>query len=277
MTSSVGSEHPALWAKEQWSALPVHRSILSPLMFLERTLHVFPEAIGVVDGDRRFTYAEFAARVYRLASALRRRGVGNGDRVALLCQNATEVLEAHFAVPQIGAILTPINIRLELPTRSATSSTTPGAMALIVDAELAPLVAPLRPGLHGLTLVIRVDRAGAPPMPARAGWAGLRVAAGRGDGRSRSSIRLTTRTTPISINYTSGTTGRPKGVMYTHRGAYLNALGESLEVGLTQRQRLSLDAADVPLQRLVLSLGGRRRWADAGLLAASSSRPASSG
>src|SRR5262245_20707588 len=83
-----------LWSRDQWAGLPVHRSILSPLMLLERTLHVFPEKIGVVDGDRRFTYAEFGERVYRLASGLRRRGIEKGDRVALLCRNSVEALEA---------------------------------------------------------------------------------------------------------------------------------------------------------------------------------------
>jgi len=102
----------SLWAKDQWQGLPVYRSLLTPLMFLERTLHVFPDKVGVVDGSLRLTYRQFAARVYQLASALKRHGIGKGDRVALLCRNSTEVLEAHFAVPQIGAAMVPINVRL---------------------------------------------------------------------------------------------------------------------------------------------------------------------
>src|ERR671926_429108 len=70
-----------LWARDQWPGLPPYRSILSPLMLLERTLHVFPEKLGVVDGDRRLTYGDFGQRVYRLACALRRRGIGKHDRV----------------------------------------------------------------------------------------------------------------------------------------------------------------------------------------------------
>src|SRR5947209_1807369 len=101
-----------LWSRDQWAGLPVHRSLLTPLMFLERALHVFPEKVGVVDGDRRWTYAEFGGRVYRLADGLRRRGIEKGDRVALLCRNSSEALEAHFGVPQLGAILVPINVRL---------------------------------------------------------------------------------------------------------------------------------------------------------------------
>src|ERR671937_1392875 len=124
-----------LWARDQWPGLPPYRSILSPLMLLERMLHVFPEKLGVVDGDRRLTYAEFGARVYRLASALRRRGIGAHDRVAVLCRNSCEVLEAHFGVPQLGAALVPINVRLAAEEIGYILGHS-GAKALILDLEL---------------------------------------------------------------------------------------------------------------------------------------------
>jgi fatty-acyl-CoA synthase len=223
-----------LWAKAQWPGLPVHRSLLTPLMFLERTLHVFPDVIGVVDGERRFTYGEFGARVYRLASALRGRGVAAGDRVALLCRNSAEVLEAHFAVPQLGAILVPINVRLAADEIGYILDHA-GAKALVVDADLTPLVVPARAGLTALSLVVRVERgAGGESAPEPVGLDGPDYEALLVEGRPEPFIyAVEDEDQTISINYTSGTTGRPKGVMYTHRGAYLNALGEIIEVGLT--------------------------------------------
>jgi fatty-acyl-CoA synthase len=233
MPDAAGSWFQQLWAKDQWAGLPVHRSVLSPLMFLERTLHVFPDTVGVVDGERRFTYAEFGGRVYQLASALRRHGVAAGDRVALLCRNSAEVLEAHFAVPQLGAILVPINVRLTSDEIGYILDHS-GAAALIVEAELAPLVAPVRSGLSTLRLVVHVERATGAPAPLPDGLAGPSYEALLAEGRPEPFVYpVADEDHTISINYTSGTTGRPKGVMYTHRGAYLNALGEIVAVGLT--------------------------------------------
>src|SRR5439155_25406793 len=117
-------------------------------------------------------YAEFGARVYRLASALHRRGVAKHDRVAVLCRNAAEVLEAHFAVPQIGAALVPINIRLSAEEIGYILAHS-GAKALLLDRALAALVAPVRPGLPDLDLIVGVDlssrhggAAAAPELPA---------------------------------------------------------------------------------------------------------------
>jgi len=224
-----------LWAREQWPGLPPYRSILSPLMLLERTLHVFPDKLGVVDGDRRLTYAEFGARVYRLASALRRRGVGYGDRVAVLCRNAAEVLEAHFAVPQLGAALVPINVRLSAEEIGYILNHA-GARALILDHELAAVVATVRAGLPDLELVIGVDlaaRHGGQPAEPPGGLVDVAYEALLAEGSPEPFPALVDdEEQTISINYTSGTTGRPKGVMVTHRGGYLNALGEIFTAGL---------------------------------------------
>ncbi|HEV8635375.1 MAG TPA: acyl--CoA ligase family protein [Chloroflexota bacterium] len=225
-----------LWSRDQWSGLPVHRSILSPLMLLERSLHVFPEQTAVVDGERRQSYAELGRRVYRLASALRAHGVGRGDRVALLCRNAGEVLEAHFGVPQLGAALVPINVRLSSDEIGYILEHA-GARALLLDTELAGLLAPVRERPSDLDLIALVDtasRLGASPssVPSSVGGVAYERFLAEGSDEPFASP-LDDEDETISINYTSGTTGRPKGVMVTHRGGYLNALGEIITAGLT--------------------------------------------
>ena len=147
-----------LWARDQWPGLPPYHSMLSPLMLLERTLHVFPERLGVVDGERRVSYAEFGARVYRLASALRRRGIAKQDRVAVLCPNSGEVLEAHFGVPQLGAVLVPINVRLTADEIGYILGHS-GARALMLDRALVAPLARVLDNLPELELVIDVDLA----------------------------------------------------------------------------------------------------------------------
>jgi acyl-CoA synthetase (AMP-forming)/AMP-acid ligase II len=216
-----------LWARDQWSALPVHRALLSPLSLLEHTLHVFPEKIGVVDGSRRFTYREMGERVYRLASALRRAGVRKGDRVAVLSPNAVEVLEAHFGVPQIGAVLVAINVRLS-PGEITTILRHSGARVLIADASMVETVAPVRTELELSLVIWSGDARARDPAWAEIGYDRF-LATGAPDPFAPD---VDDEDQTISINYTSGTTGQPKGVMYTHRGAYLNALGEMIETEL---------------------------------------------
>ncbi|MBO2531946.1 MAG: acyl-CoA synthetase [Thermoactinomycetaceae bacterium] len=215
-----------VWSKGQWEGLPVHRSLLTPMMFLERALHVFPEKTAVVDGNRRYTYAEFGSRVYRLASALIKAGIDKGDRVAVLLPNTAEFLEIYFAVPQAGGVLVPIN-RLLSSGEVKYILRHSGAKALIVHGTLGHLLEPIR-GELDLPLVI---------------WTGPEKKAGDPadfsyedflrEGRDEPFVyRVDDEDQIISINYTSGTTGQPKGVMYTHRGAYLNAMGEIVETGL---------------------------------------------
>ena len=215
-----------VWSKAQSEDLPVHRSLLTPMMFLERALHVFPEKAAVVDGDRRYTYAEFGSRVYRLASALVKAGIGKGDRVAVLLPNTVEFLEIYFAVPQVGAVLVPIN-RLLSPGEVKYILRHSGAGALIVHETLGNLLEPIR-GELDLRLVIWVG-----PEKEKKGPTDFIYEEFLQEGRAEPFVyRVDDEDQTISINYTSGTTGRPKGVMYTHRGAYLNAMGEIVETGI---------------------------------------------
>jgi fatty-acyl-CoA synthase len=201
---------------------PVSRTELDPISFLKRSAAIHADRTAVVHGDRRRTYGELDARVSRLASALRGRGLERRDRVAVLCPNTPALLEAHFGVPAAGGVLVAINSRLSAPEIRAILEHS-GARALIVDAALAGAVADPPPGLD----VVRVDDDGSPGDPYEQLLAEGDAAATPRD--------LEDEEEPISINYTSGTTGKPKGVVYTHRGAYLNALGELIEAELGHR------------------------------------------
>jgi fatty-acyl-CoA synthase len=195
---------------------PVHHSHLTPTAFLERSAFVFPERVAVVDGDLRRTYAELRERVRRLATALQAAGIGAGDRVAFLCPNTPELLEAHFGVPAAGGVLVAINTRLA-PAEVAYILEHSGSRILVADPSLAHLAE----GTTARVLLTGAD----------GGYEEL--LAGAPDGEPED--RLTGGDDVISINYTSGTTGRPKGVMYSHKGAYLNALAEALHAGLDNR------------------------------------------
>ena len=198
------------------------RTELTPVDFLRRAAYVYGPKVGLVHADgRRSTWAEIAERSWRLSNALRDLGLAKGDRVAVLSPNAPMILEAHFGVPAAGLQLVAVNTRLASDEigyilRHA------GARVLLVDHELVPLVA--AEDVADL-VVVRCDDTGADGCPYEA----FLAAASPCDPESW----LADEEEPISINYTSGTTGRPKGVQYTHRGAYLNALAECVVAGLS--------------------------------------------
>jgi fatty-acyl-CoA synthase len=196
-----------------------HRSELNPLRFLERSILVYPDKVAVVQEGRRYTYREFGERVNRLASALRTAGLRTGDRVAFICPNIPALLEAHYGVPAAGGILVPLNYRLSAHDIGFILEHS-GARFLFVDREFQHLADGARVGR-----AVRVDDTGGPGDPYEAFLAegsADPVASEQGDEDD-----------PISINYTSGTTGQPKGAVYHYRGAYLNALGEVIETRLT--------------------------------------------
>jgi fatty-acyl-CoA synthase len=204
----------------------VHLTPLTPLAFLERSGDVFGGRTAVVHGERRLTYGELAAEATRLASALRASGIGPGDRVAYLCPNIPELLVAHFGVPLAGAVLVALNTRLA-PEEVRGICAHSGARLLVVDTELQGAVAPVRERLGEVAEVVLVDDAGVGPGLDAPSYAEL-LARGSDDPLP---WVVDDEDATISLNYTSGTTGRPKGVMYTHRGAYLNALGENVTAG----------------------------------------------
>ena len=199
----------------------VYRTELSPVSFLQRNAYVFPDRTAVIHGSRLYSYRQLEERVNRLASALRAAGLKKHDRVAFICPNTPAMLEAHYGVPLAGGILVAVNIRLSSDEIGYILKHS-GSTFLFVDHEFAPTVKPL--DLSGLT-VVRIDDTGAPGDPYEDFLA-------TGSAQAVESV-LEDEEETIAINYTSGTTGRPKGVMYSHRGAYVNAIGEILETAMT--------------------------------------------
>jgi fatty-acyl-CoA synthase len=205
---------------------------LTPLAFLERSAAVFPEKTAIVYRDRRISYRDFAAEATRLANALRANGVQPGDRVAYLLPNIPEMLVAHFGVPLAGAVLVAVNTRLA-PAEIRHILGHSGAKVLVIDAGLHASVAA---DLDVEEIVTVTDPAsGATPDPAVGGISYEALLARGSDDPLPWSVSDERST--ISINYTSGTTGKPKGVMYHHRGAYLNSLGEIMHSGHTPDSR----------------------------------------
>jgi fatty-acyl-CoA synthase len=203
---------------------------LTPLAFLHRSAEVFPGRMAIVYGDRRYTYAEFAAEVTRVAHALRGSGVQPGDRVAYLLPNVPEMLVAHFAVPLAGAVLVAINTRLATDEVRYILDHS-GAKLLVIDAALYPTVSPVAGALKSVEEIITViDPAG--PGDSTGSGVTYDDLLARGEDEPLP-WAVADETSCISINYTSGTTGRPKGVQYSHRGAYLNSFGEISHSGHT--------------------------------------------
>ena len=198
----------------------VFRSELNPVDFLYRAAYLYPDKVAVAAGKRRYSYRELAERSWRLANALRSAGLAKGDRVAALLFNSPAMLEAHFGVPAAGGILVAVNNRLSGAEIGYILQHS-GAKYLLLDTGLAAVAE--ASGLAGVT-VIRCDDTGVPGDPYEEFLAGASPV--------RPASWLEHEEETISINYTSGTTGRPKGVQYTYRGAYLNALNEVIVAGL---------------------------------------------
>ena len=212
---------------------PANYVPLTPLSFLARSAGVYPDKPAVIHGDRTFTYAEFAARCRRLASALARRGVGPGDTVAIMAPNVPAMLEAHFGVPMAGAVLNALNYRLDARTIAFLLEHSE-ATVLITDREFASTIEAALGQSRQRPVVVDIDDPLYEGDGPRLGETDYEALLAEGD-PGFEPVRPADEWQAICLLYTSGTTGNPKGVVYHHRGAYLNALGNALAFGLTPR------------------------------------------
>ncbi|MFB8387132.1 AMP-binding protein [Microbacterium sp. NPDC055910] len=208
----------------------VNYTPLTPLSFLRRSAEVFPTKEAIVYGARRWDYAAFRADAESLATAIRAR-IHPGDRVAFLAPNIPETLIAHFAVPLARGVLVTLNSRLSAAEIGYILEHS-GAKLLFVDAELLATAEAAAEALTAPPEIISIadPEFGALVPEGATSFTAFVDSATHGDPESLS-WEVCDELETISINYTSGTTGRPKGVMYSHRGAYLNALGELIHNG----------------------------------------------
>ncbi|HET9001410.1 MAG TPA: AMP-binding protein, partial [bacterium] len=200
---------------------------LTPLEFARRSRSLYREREAVVDGDLRLTYEEFFQRCDRWSSQLQRLGVRPGDRIAYIAPNTHGLLEAFYAVPQIGAVLVPINYRLT-PDDFAYIINHSGSQVVCAAAEHLEAVDSIRKSLPNVRLYAALDGA-------HEGWLDYEGLLERSTGRfDRPEVA---ETDLLTINYTSGTTARPKGVMITHRNASINIVGTLIHVKMTPAER----------------------------------------
>ncbi len=215
--------------KSKWSSLKprrVNRAELSPISFLPRAAEIYPERVAVVHGKERIPYGKFFDRARRLASALSKRGVKRGDVVSAMLPNVPAMLDAHYGVPMLGAVLNTINTRLDADT-VAYILEHGEAKVLITDRVFSGVVGPALKKLRKKPFVVDLDD----PLYAGPGDRLGSIEYGEfiagGDAGFEGSLPPS-EDDPIALNYTSGTTGRPKGVVYHHRGTFLESLGNAV-------------------------------------------------
>ncbi len=225
------AEHPSSSPYQQGlDRNPANYAPLTPLSFLERTADVFPQRIAWIHGAQKTSYADFRARCRRLAAALAGRGVRPGDTVTVMAPNIPAALEATYGVPMTGAVLNALNIRLEADTIAYILDHSESKV-LLTDTEFAAVIKDALGRCKARPQVIDiVDDLffGAGQAPGeRLGETTYEELLTEGDA-GFAPLLPADEWQAIALNYTSGTTGRPKGVVYHHRGAYLNAIGDIL-------------------------------------------------
>jgi fatty-acyl-CoA synthase len=201
-------------------------SVLTPLLFLERAGKYFRDKRAVVYRGKTYNYDAFYKNCLRLANALKERGIKKGEKVAFIARNRPELLEAHFAIPLSGAILVPINIRLS-PKEISYIVNHSESKYLFVDEPLLNSILPVKDEVKAEIILIEDEEARNEKVK-ELSFVSYRSFL-KGVQEKRLEIPVNNEYEAITINYTSGTTGLPKGVMYHHRGAFLNAITEALE------------------------------------------------
>jgi fatty-acyl-CoA synthase len=205
---------------------------LTPVTFLWRTADCHPGRTAVIDDGRQMTWREFADFVRRFAGALARRGVGKGDVVSIVAPNCLEMLASHYAVPAIGAVLNTINTRLDAETIAYITAHSESRL-LIADAAFREIVnAATRRNAAVCPIVWLGTSAGEAAADTESSFVSFLA-----ESQLISRHSISDEWQPICLNYTSGTTGRPKGVVYHHRGAFLNSLGNALALGFSEHTR----------------------------------------
>ncbi|MFK7857449.1 MAG: acyl-CoA synthetase [Granulosicoccus sp.] len=207
---------------------------LSPVSFLRRAASVRPDQTAIIHGKRRYTYAQFWQRSQQLGAALSNHGISVGDCVAIMATNTPEMLEAHNGVPLIGAVLNSLNIRLDAATLAFILEHGE-ARVLITDREFSPVIKDALKLLTRAILVIDIDDelADSGELLGEIDYESFIAAASADD----APVGISDEWQSISLLYTSGTTGNPKGCVYHHRGAYLNAVGNMATMGVTYQSR----------------------------------------
>jgi fatty-acyl-CoA synthase len=209
---------------------PANFQPLTPLTFLERAAAVFPQRVAIMHGALRRNYAEFYARSRRLASALAKRGVKKGDTVSAMLANSPAMLECHYGVPMIGAVLNTLNTRLDAPILAFTLDHAE-AKVLIVDREFSSVMKEALALCKAKPLIIDYDDPEYDGPGQLLGEIEYEAFVAEGD-PNFAWAPPDDEWDAISLNYTSGTTGDPKGVVYHHRGAHLLAMGNVLTGGM---------------------------------------------
>ncbi len=227
----TGNGQPSIF-EQDLEKNQANTAALTPISFLRRAAHVYPEKTAVLHGARAYTYRQFHERACRLASALQKRGLGQGDCIAIMGANTPEMLEAHYGVPMLGGVLNSLNVRLDAAT-IAFILEHGEAKALITDREFSATVEAALERMQRRPLVIDIDD----PLAEGGELIGeLDYEALLAEGEPvYDAGQPKDEWQSISLLYTSGTTGNPKGVVYHHRGAYLNAIGNMITMGVNDR------------------------------------------